>query len=183
MSSAIVPAISRNRRLYGGLVVHLGIVAAAVGIIASSAFGTEAEFTLARGDRIAFAGFGLSYEGQRTLRQPQRTVVIADVAVARDGEPLGRLTPSLNLYPGASEPIGTPSIRYGVLRDLYASVTAFDAGGQDATFRFFLNPGVSWLWVGGAIITLGGVLAAWPSRRRGSPLERPLRERELAGAR
>jgi cytochrome c-type biogenesis protein CcmF len=62
-------------------------------------------------------------------------------------------------------------------------VTAFDAGGQDATFRFFLNPGVTWLWIGGAVITVGGVLAAWPGRRRTSPVEPPLRERELAGAR
>jgi cytochrome c-type biogenesis protein CcmF len=180
---AVVGAVARNRRLYGGLVVHLGVVAAAIGITASSAFATEAEFTLARGERVSFAGYDLTYERQQVLRQPQRTVVVADVAVARNGESLGRLTPSLNLYPGASEPIGTPSIRYGALRDLYASVTAFDAGGRDATFRFFLNPGVTWLWIGGAVITVGGLLAAWPSRRKGVAVEPPLRERQLAGAR
>jgi cytochrome c-type biogenesis protein CcmF len=78
------------------------------------------------------------------------------------------MTPSLNLYPGASEPIGTPSVRYGVLKDLYASVIGFDGEGEDdrATFRFFLNPGVTWLWVGGTIMALGGLLAAWPARRR-----------------
>jgi cytochrome c-type biogenesis protein CcmF len=175
--------VARNRRLYGGLIVHIGVVLAAIGITASFAFATESEFTLAQGERATFAGYDLVYEGQRTLRQPQRTVMVADLAAARDGEPLGRLTPSLNLYPGASEPIGTPSIRYGVLRDLYASVTAFDPGGEDATFRFFLNPGVTWLWVGGAVITLGGVLAAWPGRRRTTPVEPPLRQRQLAGAR
>jgi cytochrome c-type biogenesis protein CcmF len=91
--------------------------------------------------------------------------------VRADGEELGRLTPSLNLYPSASEPIGTPSVRYGVLRDLYASVIAFDQDGNRATLRFFLNPGVSWLWVGGAIMILGGLLAMFPTRRRPVPPE------------
>jgi cytochrome c-type biogenesis protein CcmF len=94
-------------------------------------------------------------------------VFVADVAVSRDGRSLGRLTPSLNVYPSSADPIGTPSIKYGALRDLYSSVLAFDAGG--ATLRFFLNPGVLWLWVGAAIMALGGVMAAWPVRR--TPLE------------
>ena len=180
---AVFGAVAHNRRLYGGLVVHLGVVVAAVGITASSAFARQSEVTLPRGGGVEFAGYELQYRGQRALRQPQRTVIVAHVAVSRAGRSVGRLTPSLNLYPGASEPIGTPSIKYGVLRDLYASVTAFDQGGRDATFRFFLNPGVMWLWVGGAIIAFGGILAAWPGRRRPAPLEPPVRAPELAVAR
>jgi cytochrome c-type biogenesis protein CcmF len=102
----------------------------------------------------------------RTLRQPQRTVLVTDVRVNRDGRDLGGMTPSLNLYPAATEPIGTPSIRYGSLRDLYASVIGVEGAGERATFRFFLNPGVTWLWVGGGVMAAGGLLAAWPARRR-----------------
>jgi cytochrome c-type biogenesis protein CcmF len=84
------------------------------------------------------------------------------------------------MYPSASEPIGTPSIHYGVLKDLYTSVIAFDENGNRATFRFFLNPGVMWLWVGLGVMALGGVLAAWPfGRRRGAVPAEP-RVRELA---
>ena len=38
--------------------------------------------------------------------------------------------------------------------------------GRLATFRFFLNPGVMWLWVGGGVMALGGLFALWPERRR-----------------
>ncbi len=86
------------------------------------------------------------------------------------GRPLGNLTPSLNEYPASTDPIGSPSIHYGVLRDLYSSLVGFDASGGEATFRFFLNPGVFWLWAGGAIVVLGGLLAAWPSRRVRRPV-------------
>ena len=137
--------------------------------------------TLARGEQTTFAGYVLRYEGQRVLSQPQRTVLVADVAVSRGGRSVGGVTPSLNQYPGGNELIGTPSIRWGVTKDLYASVIAFEGlDGESATFRFFDNPGVMWLWVGGAIVAIGGLVAAWPGRRR-LPVPPPMAaERRLA---
>jgi cytochrome c-type biogenesis protein CcmF len=92
-------------------------------------------------------------------------VFVAEVTVLRDGRPAGVLHPSLNVYPAQpTEPIGTPSIHYGALKDLYSSVLGFQ--GPKATLRFFLNPGVMWLWVGAGVMAIGGLLAAWPARRR-----------------
>jgi cytochrome c-type biogenesis protein CcmF len=167
--TALPLAVARNRRLYGGLVAHLGVAVAAIAITASSSFAAQSEVTLARGRSTGFAGYTLTYQGRRVLRQPQREVLVAVLSVERAGRSLGRLTPSLNLYPSANEPIGTPSIDYGVLRDLYSSVIAFEPDGSGATFRLFLNPGVSWLWVGGFVVAAGGLLAAWPDRRRRRP--------------
>jgi cytochrome c-type biogenesis protein CcmF len=161
-----VRAWLRGRRRYGGLVVHIGLALVAVGVTASSTMARQVEVTLPQGAATTFAGYELRYQGMRTLRQPQRVVLATDVAVTRSGRELGRMVPSLNLYPAATEPIGTPSIRYGSLRDLYASVIGVDSGGEQATFRFYLNPGVTWLWIGGAIMAAGGLLAAWPSRPR-----------------
>jgi cytochrome c-type biogenesis protein CcmF len=177
--AAMPDAIRRNRRLYGGLVVHVGVAIAIVGITASSAFAKQTEIRLERGQATTFAGYALRYVGQRTLKQPQRTVLVADVAVSKGERDLGRVTPSLNVYPASTDPIGTPSIKYGVFRDLYASVLGFDPEG--ATFRFFLNPGVMWIWVGGGIMALGGLLAAWPSRRRATPLLPRVEPRTMAG--
>jgi cytochrome c-type biogenesis protein CcmF len=180
----VVEATGRNRRLYGGLVAHVGFAVVAIAVTASSAFARQTEVTLARGQQTTFAGYVLRYEGQRVLEQPQRQVLVADVSVSRGGRSVGGVTPSLNLYPGAGEPIGTPSIRWGAFRDLYASVLGFDGGsGERATFRFFLNPGVMWLWAGGAVMALGGLLAAWPERRRRQAQVSPRTERVLAEVR
>jgi cytochrome c-type biogenesis protein CcmF len=178
LRAGLPEAVRRNRRLYGGLVVHVGVAIAVVGITASSAFAKQTEIRLQRGEATRFAGYDLSYVGQRRLDQPQRTVLVADVAVSKEGRDLGRVTPSLNLYPSFGDPIGTPSIRYGVFRDLYASVLGFDAGG--ATFRFFLNPGVLWLWVGVVIMAIGGLMAAWPSRRTFMALPEAAEQRAMA---
>jgi cytochrome c-type biogenesis protein CcmF len=163
---AAIDAVARNRRLYGGLVAHLGIALAAVAITASGGFARQLEVTVERGTTIPFAGYRLTYVGERVLHQPQRDVLVADLAVRKDGHALGRLTPSLNLYPSSTEPIGTPSIDYGAVRDLYSTVIGFEDGGARATFRLFLNPGVLWLWVGGFVVAIGGLIAAWPPPRR-----------------
>jgi cytochrome c-type biogenesis protein CcmF len=180
---AALGALLRGRRRYGGLLVHVGLALAALAITASSTLARQTDLTLSRGTVTNFAGYTLRYEGMRTLRQPQRTVLVTDVGVAKDGRDLGQLHPSLNLYPSASEPIGTPSIRTSPLRDLYASVVGVEQEGELATFRFFLNPGVTWLWVGGAVMVLGGLLAVWPARRppmAPRPAVPPARRREPA---
>lgn len=162
---ALVGAVARNRRLYGGLIVHLGVALAAVAITASSSFFRVTDVRLAAGETTTFQGYELRYQGARQVEEPHRNVMIAELVVSRDGRPAGQLTPSLNFYPASTQPIGTPSIRIGPLWDLYASVTGFSDGGSTARFRLYVNPGVLWLWVGGAVIAIGGIVAAWPGRR------------------
>jgi cytochrome c-type biogenesis protein CcmF len=179
--ASVAPAAGRDRRRFGGYVAHIGFAIAAMAVVVSSSFAHRMDVTLTRGQAVAFSGYSLRYLGERVDRQPQRVVLIANLSVTRDGRDEGRVTPSLNLYPAASEPIGTPSIQYGVLKDLYTSVVSFEGDGQTATFRLFLNPGVMWLWVGGGIMVLGGLLSIRPARRGRTAPPPPLPERELAG--
>jgi cytochrome c-type biogenesis protein CcmF len=169
--------------LSGGLVVHVGVAIAAIGIAASTSFAKSTEFSVSPGESRTFAGYTLTYEGIRTLTQPQRIVRVADVTVSRDGHRVGTLTPSMNLYRNATEPIGSPSIEYGAFKDLYSSLVGVEGGGSLATFRFFLNPGVLWLWVGGGVMALGGLFALWPERRRPASAPEPSPTRELAEVR
>jgi len=176
--AAFPAAVTRNRRLVGALVVHSGVAVAACAI-AASAFASQTEISLERGQQVGFQGYVLRYEGLKPQPEPQRMVLRAPVSLAQAGRSQGVMEPALNLYPAASEPIATPSIRYGPLTDLYLSVLGFDENGQRATFRVLLNPGVSWLWLGGAMMAFGGALAAWPPRHRPLPAEDLVRARSL----
>ena len=160
-------ALLRSRRRHAGLVVHLGLALVAAGITASSTLGHQSQVTLTTGQAAVFGGQVLRYQGLRTDQQPQRIVLTATVSVTNPGgAPAGTLAPRMNLYPAATEPIGTPSIHRGVVWDLYASVISLQNDGGSATFRFYRNPGVNWLWAGGLVMALGGIAAAWPPRRR-----------------
>jgi cytochrome c-type biogenesis protein CcmF len=170
----ILRTLARGRRRYAGLVVHVGLALAAAGITASSTLAQQTEVTLKTGESTVFAGYVLRYEGLRTDQQAQRVVLTAPVTVHKvGGGGAGTLDPRMNLYPAASEPIGSPSIRRGVVWDLYASVISLQEDGNSATFRFYRNPGVNWLWLGGFVMALGGVAAVWPARRRHDRDEAP----------
>jgi cytochrome c-type biogenesis protein CcmF len=163
-------AIARNRRLYGGLMAHLGILIALVGVSWAALGDASGELTLGVGDRARVEGYELRLDRLNAREEAHRRVIVAHITAfdAESGEEVARLQPSLNLYPGSSEPIGTPSIRVGTpwngMRDLYASLVSVDAEAPAASLRFFVNPGIGLLWVGGFVIAFGGIVAAWPSR-------------------
>jgi cytochrome c-type biogenesis protein CcmF len=169
-------ALRNGRRRYAGLAVHVGLAVVVVGIAWSSTFALQTEVTLNQGQATHFAGYTLRYTNLVSQKQPQRQVLTTEVAVTDShGTRLAPLHPSLNLYPNNSEPIGTPSIRHGVFKDLYSSVIGLQQNGKSATLRFFINPGVTWIWVGGAIMVLFGLIAALPGgrRRRQKPTGEP----------
>lgn len=164
-------SLRRSRRRYAGLAAHVGLGVMAIGITASSSFAQQTELTLAAGQSTSFAGYELRYDGLRTSQEPQRTVLIADLSAhpTGSGDAPVTLDPRLNLYPAASEPIGSPAIRRGPVWDLYASVIGLQDEGRSATFRLYHNPGVGLLWGGGTLMALAGAVAAWPTRRRQGP--------------
>lgn len=136
----------------------------------SASFDRQTEVTLARGESVSFAGYGFRFEGTRTIEQAYRRSAVADLTLLRGGREAGRLTPLMNFYPSARDPIGTPSIRTGTplngFRDLYVSAKWIGDDGGSAAFRIYMNPGVTWLWIGGVVMALGGLLAAWPKHPR-----------------
>jgi cytochrome c-type biogenesis protein CcmF len=179
-AGATAAAVARNRRLYGGLVAHLGVIVMLVGVSWAALGDRSAEFAVADGERAGVEGYEIRLDGLDSREEPHRRVIVARLTVfdAETGEQVVRLQPSLNFYPGSSEPIGTPSLRVGTpwngMRDLYVSLVAFDPEAGSASLRFFVNPGIGLLWVGGFVTAFGGLVAAWPSRAR--PVRAPVPE-------
>ena len=94
-----------------------------------------------------------------------------------------RLEPSFSFYPNATQAVGTPGISAGAGEDVYVILAAYDQRGKAwATLRTRVIPLVSWLWIGGAIIGLGSVLAALPPPRRRPQRAAALVEAAPAGA-
>ncbi|HEV2756532.1 MAG TPA: cytochrome c-type biogenesis CcmF C-terminal domain-containing protein [Actinomycetota bacterium] len=166
---AALGALARDRRAYGALVIHMGLAVLATGVIWSSSFATERQVTLAEGDTAELGGRTITYEGLDRREEEHRTVLVARATVREDGA-TGVVHPSLNLYPNAREPVGTPSIRYGAFQDFYSSLIGIEDGGTTATFRFLVNPGVTWIWAGGAVMVLAGLACLMPGAK---PVPRP----------
>jgi cytochrome c-type biogenesis protein CcmF len=164
-------ALRQNRR-YGGFVVHLGILVIAVGVAGSQAWSTQTEATLNRGESLALAGYTIRFDGLQAAEESNHFKVIGTFTVFDPKGPFTVLTPAKKFYPQEQTPIAAVDYRLGFLEDLYLVLGEFARDGSHATIKVQVNRMVSWLWIGGLLLTLGTALAIVPERRRAPALVR-----------
>ena len=164
--AAFANLFRRSGRRYGGYVVHIGIVLVALAVATSQARTVDAERTLAPGDSLDVAGYTIRLEAIRPVSEPQRDSIVADLAISGNGAS-EHLRPALVQYPNSAAAVGSPGIGAGLRDDLYTILAAYDQRTFSwATIRTRVIPGVSWLWLGGAVIGIGAIIAALPAPRR-----------------
>ena len=180
--AALTATVAGNRRLYGGLVVHVGVVMIAVALAASNGYDTSRELRLDEGESAAVAGYRLTYLGATETDSAIRSTLKARVRIEQGGRDLGVYEPALSQYPNFTQAIGTPSVRTGLLRDVYLTLTAApERPGGPAVIGARVNPMIVWLWVGAAVMGLGTAIAAWPARRpRAGRTAQPVSEKTPA---
>jgi cytochrome c-type biogenesis protein CcmF len=165
---ALGTLLSRNRRRYGGYLVHFGVLMMALGVIGTNFFQSETQRNLAVGDsftiRSAFSGeYTLTYQGLQSLpASDDVTRTGATLLVSRGGRQLGELHPTNDFFIPQQQPMTIPAIRSSLLEDVYVIVAGWEDGGATATFKAYVNPLVNWLWIGGLMFILGTAVAAWP---------------------
>ncbi|HEX2160952.1 MAG TPA: cytochrome c-type biogenesis CcmF C-terminal domain-containing protein, partial [Thermoleophilaceae bacterium] len=211
---ALGQLVSRNRRRYGGYLVHAGIAILFLGVAASSAFQQQRDVRLSPGESFQAGGYDITYvrptaEVGRDSAGTGAPITFGAVLRARRGDDVEILHPSRNYYPSQNAEAGAigrffegeatseVDVRWGLRRDLWAAVrpdiaelepaireadAKFSASRDDvqaiviaaiveryredappATFRAIDSPLVSWIWIGGAIMILGALIAIWPS--------------------
>src|SRR5213080_3375156 len=178
---ALARLLGRNRRRYGGYIVHTGIVILFVAF-AGMAFKTETEATLKPGESASIRSpygwtYRLTHLGISQYDALNRQVTAATLDVTRDGTPLGVLTTEKRQHVDAlGRPTFQPSTEVGIrsdLReDLYVVLGGVVNGTEQAVFRFTINPLVWWVWYGGVVLVLGGLVVMWPGG--GSPALKPV---------
>jgi len=155
-------------RTNGGMIVHLGVILIAVALAASNSYSRSATLSLAAGEPVSWGGHTFQLADVQQTETARARVITADVLV--DGDQV--YGPAQTRYLEIGQTIGTPSVRTGPLKDLYLTLEGRPAAGDTtATIRVFVKPLVVWLWIGGAIMAIGTLLAAFPGRRRRQPTD------------
>ncbi len=168
---ALARLVARNRRRYGGYIVHSGIVVLFIAF-AGMAFKTETEATLRPGESMSLKSpYGYTYTfthlGISQYDALNRLVTAGTVEIRRDGKRVGILTTEKRQHvDGLGRPTFEPSTEVGIhsdLReDLYVVLGGVVNGTEQAVYRFTINPLVWWVWYGGFIVALGGLVVMWP---------------------
>lgn len=170
--STIWAPIQRNHRRYGGLLVHLGVVLMSLGIIGLEGLQQEVQGSLAIGESMILNNYQFDFadiKESRTL--DERLITEALVKVSQNGEFVGSLTPQRQIYLTMGLAVTQPSLKSNLARDIYAILVDWESETEAATFRFYVNPLVNWLWLGTAVLTLGTILALVPSSKKSKKRE------------
>jgi cytochrome c-type biogenesis protein CcmF len=186
---ALPRLIARNRRRYGGYIVHLGVVVV-FAAFAGLAFRREFDLTLNAGDTKTVTdawGHQWSFVSQGISRYNvlNREVTAIALDVSRDGKPEGVITSEKRQHVDSrGAPTFEPSTEVGIKgsfkQDVYvvlagvrtvapATATTSPLGPNlvdTAEIRVTFNPLVRWVWLGGALMAIGGLVVMWPAADR-----------------
>jgi cytochrome c-type biogenesis protein CcmF len=156
----------RNRRRYGGYIIHLGVVLMAIGIIGIELFQTETQGTISRGEQISLGDYTVTFDSLSVFdTQDGRNVARAVMSVDRNGRTVGELYPRRDYYYESQQPMTIPGVRSTWEDDFYILLVDWQPiSSAGATFKIYHNPLVNWLWLGGFVFILGTLVAAWPDR-------------------
>lgn len=161
---ALSRLIGRNRRRYGGYIIHLGVVLIAVGIIGIEFFQRETQGTLGVGEQLQLGAYTLEYESLAEFQTDDgRLVDRAVVNVYKNGNFLTELYPRRDYYYESQQAMTIPGLRSSLEDDVYVLLVDWETvSAQRATFKMYVNPLINWVWLGGLVFIIGNLVAAWP---------------------
>ncbi len=155
--------IGRNRRRYGGYLVHAGIVLMGVGIVGTHFYQQETQQALAVGQSLSFGDYKITFQRLELVPsgQSDKQIIAARVSVEHGGKFLATMRPYQEAYENG-ERMTPPALWSTIREDLYLLLGGYEKDGSLATFKVYINPLVNWLWLGGLVLIVGTLVAAWP---------------------
>jgi cytochrome c-type biogenesis protein CcmF len=163
---AFASLIARNRRRYGGYVVHAAIVLLAIGVAGSSAYNTSRSARLSPGQSLEVRDYTLVYRGVNSTRAANAIEQRATIDVYKGGNRIAVMHPGKNDYPVEQQISNEVSIRSDWLtgEDLFLITEQINRNGT-IDFKAIINPLVNMIWLAGLVFVLGSVITLWPDAR------------------
>lgn len=180
--------IGRNRRRYGGYLIHLGVILIGLGFIGDSFFKSETQGTVGLGESLRIGAYELRFDNLTMYPGSDgREVLEASISLFKDGKYIKELNPRRDYFVVQRQPVTVPGVYSTLSEDVYVLLVGWEEIGlESSTFKIYVNPLINWTWIGGVILVLGAFVALWPAglaqARRSYVIEpRPLQPRYGTG--
>jgi len=165
--AALNRLVGKNRRRYGGALIHLSIVLMALGIIGIEMFQTQTQGSIPQGKTLKLGNYEILYADLKPVTSSTNEKTTATINVFKNGRPAGTLHPSRAIYFDSGQTVTTPGLRSTLEDDLYVVLVDWETiSAEGATFKVYRNPLVNWLWLGAILLIFGTFVAGWPERER-----------------
>jgi cytochrome c-type biogenesis protein CcmF len=165
---ALATLVGKNRRRYGGYIVHVAILVIVAGVTASSAFKVEKEIPLQQGQAVSLKHYTFKLLQFKNYQENNREVFAAEIDVTKGKKHLGTLQVKRDYYP-VQEQVWTRATIYSTpMEDLYLTLADFSDTGDQVTLTVHINPMVQWIWFGAIVLILGFWIIIGHDTPRGS---------------
>ncbi len=162
LPTALWNLIKRNRRRYGGYIIHISMVLMGIGILGIELFQTDTQQHLSIGDEIELAGYTLRYDRlDQFMHEDGRRITRGEMTLSRDGKFIETLAPRFDLYPDG-QPMTIPAVHSTLVDDVYVILVNWEGITRESTpFKVYHNPLVKWMWIGSYLFVFGIMVAIW----------------------
>jgi cytochrome c-type biogenesis protein CcmF len=162
--TALANLVARNRRRYGGYLIHLGVVLIAVGIIGIEFFQSENQGRIAAGERLFLGDYSVEYESLSEFEAGDGRLVDRAVLNLYQGDQFVRqLYPRRDYYYESQQAMTIPGLHSTLEGDVYVLLVEWEPlNAESITLKIYHNPLLNWLWIGGMVFVVGTMIAAWP---------------------
>jgi cytochrome c-type biogenesis protein CcmF len=170
------------RGFWGMTLGHIGIAVFAVGVTLTSLYSTEKDIRLAPGESYDLAGYHFYFYGVEGRDGPNYHADRGHVTVTYEGEEIADLWPEKRVYRAQPMPMTEAAIDAGLTRDLFVALG--EPLGEDGAWalRVYHKPFVRWIWLGGLLMTIGGLVSATDRRYRLQARREASLDKRVAGA-
>lgn len=160
----LLRATGRNRRKYGGYIIHLSIIMVLIGVAGSSLYEVSMRFTLREGESFSTGDYMLKLKDVTQNAEGSKVVMITRLEIYQADQRIHEASPSITYHPRQRQWIRNVYIYSTVWNDFYLIFF----GSQDGryAFAFKVIPLVNFIWAGIAIMIFGTIIAVWPERRK-----------------
>lgn len=159
---AFVRLIDSNHRRYGGQIVHLGMLMFMAGVVGSALYGRKHEVSVAPGQAVDAGRLTLRLEGLAQKQYRNYTAVEATLLLTDESGRRVTLVPQRRFYHRSNQQTSEIALSSTLLADTYVLLAGVSPDGGTAGFQVLINPLVAWLWLGGLVMTFGGIVCLLP---------------------
>lgn len=161
---AIYELLVKQRRRYGGYIIHIGILFAFIAF-AGNALKIEKDISIARGETVTVGDYTFKFNNLREKNDQEKLLIIADLDVTQRGKMLYTIHPGKAIFhTSPNMPTSEIDIRSTPLEDVYVALVNYDSTGTRASFKIFVSPFTWWFWFGAAVLMFGTMICMWPTR-------------------
>lgn len=166
-------AASFSRRLLGMNIAHLGLAVFSIGVAMSSNYSLARDVKLRPGESLELAGYTLYFNEIVLEKTANYTAKQANIILSKTAEQLTELHPQKRIYTNHTMPMTEVAIYAGVFKDILVAMGDSLDAVDTWSFRIYYKAFIRWIWAGGALMALGGLIAATDGGRRFSKFVAP----------